>query len=706
MAELSYLLSITGDCNNSSSGVINVIPNGGVPPYIVDFFNPSLGTGQTKTNLTSGQYEIRINDSLGGFNNEIYLIALVSSGGCLTITEINHTTCGLNNGSIIATASTISYPINYTLFSGNTTITTGATESENFGISNLSSGVYRLYYEDYGGCSGYSESIIIKPSTQLDWGFYSVNDTQCFGNVGKLQITGITGTPPYTYLWSNGQTGDTITGLTASTYSVTVTDSGGCSKTKVGTVNNAEPLTIANITASTPTCFTSDGSVTLTITGGTGPFFYSGSNGTTLITYSNVVTISGFSAGIARVVVSDATLCSTDASIYLQAPQSFSVANITTTNSTCSTNGGSVSVSVIGVPPFTYTLIYPDSSTESTTELSTNKSYSNLVNGDYTLSITNLDGCVYNHEFSIFTSDKFDVNVNVTGTTCGASNGVAYVTVGTGYTGVLDFVVSKNQTPVIQYIDVVQTANTFNNLSSGNYQIQIRDEENCSIYRDFTIQQSNALNFGLTATNCGESNNQGTIGVNIYNGTPPFTYNWSSNVSGQTGITLTGLTGGTYTLTIVDNSGCTLTRSVVVPCSPLVSGYRVSSVISTGFTIQNETERTFDTMVNEGFYDLTSGNTNCVLSSATYTAFVEVSGNTYTENFYTGSTLSDVPSNNLWVQTLESIVSGITGVSEYTINQVTNTVRLFSECNGDVNVLSDSEFLMGIIINFDIYCET
>lgn len=705
MAQFEYKFSVTGDCTNNSSGAITVLLSGGTPPYIVDFVSPNLGTGHTKTNLTAGVYTIRVNDSLGFENNEFFINALISSGGCVTVTEINHTSCGDENGSIIVTGGTTSFPVNYYLLSGDTIITTAITENQTIGFSNLPHGVYRVYYEDYGGCSGYSESIIIKNSTQLDWGFYIVNDTQCFGNVGKLQITGLTGTPPYDYLWNNGVTGDTITGLTSSTYSVTVSDSDGCVKTKVGTVENAELLTIAGLTAATPTCFGADGAVTITVTGGTGPFFYSGSNGSTLISYSNVVTFSGFSSGIAKIVVTDSTLCNAESSIYLQAPSAFSVVDVIVNNSTCSINGGSVTVNVIGVPPFTYTLISPNSSTESSTEVSTTKSYSNLVDGEYTLSITNLNGCVYNQEFTIYTSDKFGVNVSVTGTTCGADNGVANVTVGTGYTGVLDFIITKNQTPIIQYIDVIQTANTFNNLSSGNYSIQIRDEDNCSIFRGFTVPSSNVLNFGLTATNCG-NNNEGGIGVNIYNGNPPFTFYWSSNVSGQTGLTLTGLTGGTYTLTIIDNSGCTLTRSVEVPCSPLISGYRVSSIISSGLTITNNTERTFEKMVNEGFYDLTSGNTNCILSSSTFTAFVEISGNTYIGEFYTGSTLSDVPSNTLWVQTIESLVSGITGVDVYTINQSTNTIKLQSECNGDVNILSDSEFLLGVIIDFDIYCET
>jgi len=706
MAQFDYNFSVIGDCANSGSGAISVSLSGGVPPYIIDFVSPNLGTGATKTNLSAGVYTIRVNDSLGDINNEFFINAIVSSGGCLNVTDIVHTTCGEDNGSIVITGDSTAYPITLKLFSGSTVITSGITNNGLLSFSNLASGVYQAYYEDYGGCSGFSESIIINPSNELDFDFYVVDDTQCFGNVGKLQITGLTGTPPYNYLWSNGSTGTTITGLTAGTYSVTISDAGGCVKTKVGTVNNAPTLEIASIITTPPNCFSSDGTVSLIVTGGTGPFYYSGDNGTTLITYSRNVTFSGYTAGPASFKVTDSTLCSAESSTYLQAPAGFSVVNLITKNSTCSISGGTATINLIGVPPFIYTLVYPDSSSIQTTEISSNKTFTDLVDGDYTIIISNAQGCTYTQDFTIFTSDKFSVSLNVTGTTCGLPNGKVDLFVGSGYTGVLDMIVTKNNSPVVQYIDVPQTAVTFNNLSSGIYRVQVRDEDNCSVYRDFTISTSQSLNFGLNATSCGNNNNEGTISANIYSGVPPFTYLWSQNVNGQTGPNLVGLSGGNYTLTITDSSGCTLSRNINVPCSPLVNGYQILSVISDEFTLTNNTERNFLTMLNEGFYDLTTGNTNCVLSSATFVASVEISGNTYQQSFYTATTINDVPSESLWVETLENIISGVTGVGTYTINATTNLIQVKSICDGDVDSLSDSEFVVGLNILYDIYCVT
>ena len=703
MAAFNYLLSVTGDCSNNNSGAINISMSGGVPPYTIDFVTPNLGTGNTKTGLSSGFYLIRANDSLGDVNNEFYINVLISSGGCLNVADITHTTCGENNGEILLSGTSTAYPITIKLFSGTTLVTQAQTFSDTLGFSNLASGIYQAYYEDFGGCSGYSESIIINESNNLDFDFFVVNDTQCFGNVGKLQITGLTGTAPFTYLWSDGSTGTTITGLTAGTYSVTVSDSGGCTKTKVGTVSNADKLGIAAITATTPTCFTADGTVTVVVTGGTAPYFYSGSNGTTLVSYAQNVTFTGFTAGPAQFSVIDATLCSTFGSTNLQMAAGFSVVTIQTSNSICSSDGGGVSAEVLGNGPFTYVLVYPDSNTVSTTQVSPLITYNNLSAGTYSLIISNSGGCSIENEFTIFTEDKFSVNLQLTGSSCGGNNGICYVEIGTGYTGVLDFILTKNNSPVIQYIDVPQTATTFNNLSAGTYRLQVRDAVNCSIYRDFTIAQSSILDFNIFSTNCGETSSGGTATVNVLSGTPPFTYLWSN---GDVISTISNLTGGTYSVKVTDSSGCTKTRSVIVPCTPLVTGYQTIPVLSSGFTTTANSERNFSSMVSEGFNDLTSGNTNCVLTSAEYIAVVEVSGNTHQQSFYTGTTLTDVPSESLWVQTLESILSGITGISSYTIDATTNLIEIVSTCDGDVDVLSDSEFILGLKIEYDIYCVT
>jgi len=707
MANFEYEFSVTGDCTNSSQGSINISLSGGVEPYTITWLNPNLGSGSTKNNLNAGNYYVRVNDSLGGVNNEYYINILVSSGGCLDISSVSATTCGDNNGTITISGASTSFPINVNLYSGTTLVQSAVTTNSEVTFDNLSSGIYRAYYSDYGGCTGYSESVIVNSSTPVDYDFFIVNDTNCFGATGKLQITGLTGSVPFTYLWSNGSTGTTITGLTASTYGVTVTDSNGCSVTKSADVIKTDALQIVSFETTNPSCFSADGTVKIIITGGTGPYFYSGSNGTTLVTYSSSPTFTGFTPGSAVFIVTDSALCSVNGSTYLQASAGFSVVSIGVQNSTCSASGGTINLNVIGNGPFIYTIVKPDLTTESVTTTSPVQSFTDLDSGTYTIIISNTNGCVYQETVTLFTNDKFELTTSITNTSCGQSNGSCYLQVGTGYTGVLDLILTKNNVPVIQYIDVPQSAVTFNGLSSGVYQIQVRDEDNCSVYTNFTVGNSSTLDFGLTATNCGNSGSGGTINVSVFTGTPPFSYLWSNNVpNNQNGPSLSGLTGGTYTLTLSDNSGCTLSRSVVLPCNQYIGGYQVIPIINNGFDITTNNKRDFTTMVNEGFYDLTIGNTNCVLSSATYSATIEISGNTYEDVFYTGTTLTDVPTESIWVDALEGILSGITGVASYVINPTTNSVLVKSYCNGTENTLSESEFIVGIKINFNIFCQT
>ena len=707
MANFEYEFSVTGDCSNNGSGAIYISLSGGVEPYTIDWVDPNIGTGSTKTGLDAGVYIVRANDSLGDVNNEFYINIIVSSGGCLSVSSVSATTCGQNNGVISISGQSTAYPITINLYSGDTIVQSAVTTNGELSFVNLAPGVYRTYYEDYGGCSGYSESVIVNSSTSVDYGFFVVDDTNCFGPTGKLQITGLTGSVPFTYLWSNGSTGTTITGLTASTYSVTVSDSAGCSVTKSVEVETADPLQIVSFQTVSPSCFAADGSVNIIITGGTGPFFYSGTNGTTLISYATNLIFTGFTPGTAIFTVTDSALCSVTGSVYLQPNAGFSVLSINTQNSICSASGGTISVNVLGNGPFIYTLVKPDLSTESFTTNLTTQNYTDLDSGEYTVIISNTNGCVFTQDVTLFTNDKFSITTTLSATTCGQDNGSCFVQVGTGYTGVLDMILTKNNIPVIQYIDVPQSAVTFNGLSSGSYTLQVRDEDNCSVYQSFSISSSSSLDYGMESTSCGNSGSGGTITVSVFSGTPPFTYQWSDNVPiGQSGPSISNLTGGTFSVTVSDLSGCTLTRSVIVPCTPFIAGYQVVPVISGGFNTTVNNKRDFDTMVNEGFYDLTTGNTNCVLSAATYIATIEVSGNTYQQSFYTGTTLTDVPTESQWVDALESILSGITGVASYTVNPQTNIIEVKSDCDGNTDPLSDSEFIVGLRIEYNIICES
>jgi len=257
---LSYILtSLSGDCTNSNLGGFSIDITGSAPDYSIQWINPALGTivlgagvtGYTATTLSAGTYSFNILDSCSPTNTSLPININISSGTCVSISGIQNTTCNLNNGSITGQTSNL---YNVGLFSLYNTlsgfVTSGASFSNTYSFTDLSPGIYYIIADDGGGCSGQSETTIIQPSTNIDWGFYTVMDSGC-ANVdsGKIYVTGLTGTPPFTYLWTNGETTDFITGLTGGSYSILITDSLGCTLSKTATITEVDPLGFGSFTA-------------------------------------------------------------------------------------------------------------------------------------------------------------------------------------------------------------------------------------------------------------------------------------------------------------------------------------------------------------------------------------------------------------------------------------------------------------------------
>ena len=281
----AYTLNITGTCV-SSLGAIEITASGGTTPYTFDWYDPELGLGSYKDNLPNGVYHIRASDATAPVNNEFYITAIVSNSLGVDFINITNTTCGLDNGSMTVSASTDDLNITYYIYSNGNLISSQNTNNGIAIFDSLSAGTYSVTAVNGGGCTATTDTCIVYSSNTLDFGFYIVNDTQCLSPTGKVYVTGVTGNAPFTYLWSDSTTGSSITGLTKGIYTCTVTSVDGCVTTKVAEVDYVPSVGLGSWSAQTPSCFTSDGALRLTITGGTGPYFYSGSNGTFVVTYA------------------------------------------------------------------------------------------------------------------------------------------------------------------------------------------------------------------------------------------------------------------------------------------------------------------------------------------------------------------------------------------------------------------------------------
>ena len=287
MAVLNYNITVTGDCSNNNSGALNLYVSGGTPPYTVEFYNPVYAPQTiivqpaSLVGLASNVYQLRVNDSTLPVNSEFLINIPISSGVCASVVAVQNTTCGDNNGSVTGSSTSLYSSTNYSLYDvNNNYFTSATTNTDTVVFGQLSAGTYYLGVTDLGGCTAFTQTFLVQESEPLDFGLYVVPNSSCGGTpIGKIFVTGQTGLSPYTYLWSNGQTGSTITGLTSGTYSVEVTDAYGCTLSKSATITNVSPVGLGLFTSTPPTCLQSNGVINMTITGGTEPFYYSASTG-------------------------------------------------------------------------------------------------------------------------------------------------------------------------------------------------------------------------------------------------------------------------------------------------------------------------------------------------------------------------------------------------------------------------------------------
>jgi hypothetical protein len=732
--------SVTGDCENNGSGGFTLYLSATSEPISITWILPNLwspeGGDTVETpiysgtreylNVPAGTYVFTISDSCGSptlptENNRETISITVSSGtSCVNIGEVINTICGQDNGSLEATIVNSNGTVTYRLYLENNNnrvepisappnepqdpdlIRIVDVDSNTFTFDNLPYGIYYVIANDGGGCTGRSENVIIQSSVGVNYGTYAVNDADC-GNVatgvGKIFITGLTGTSPYTYLWAGvsdpvylldtGQslTGSSITGLTAGFYSVLITDSNGCQLSQTVQITEIVPVSIDNIIPTPPTCFDNNGSITVTVINGTGPYRYTiPSIPFTDISYSQTYTFNNLPGGFYQVFVTDAALCSDNRQTQLNQSNSFALGPISTKLPTCGNSNGSITASIVGNPDSTYTYTLSGANgTVNSYPASLQKVFPNLSPQNYLLTIS--DGfCTYTNVYDLSSTSLFTLTTSVTGATCGNNNGSVTITKSTGGTpqfifSIQDTLGNNNQS----YTNTPFSSNTFYNLASGSYIGLVEDGGGCEEYVYFDITESENVYFILIPTDSTDG----------------------SNVNGQTGSVVTNLSAGTYTLTVEDSAGCVLSNSVVLQGNYVASNFSVYNICDSTITSTNIlSERTLGKMLVEGYIDLISGCTNCLMNSAIFSAVTTVAGSAFTQSFYTATTLNTVPSEALWASTVQTLLSGVTGVGTVTVNTTDNTITVDTDCEESTNGLSNQNIVVQLKIVYDIDCES
>jgi len=720
-----YNYILTGDCSNTSAGSVSFDITGTTGPFAVNCLNTScpLPTSASTysysaSSLSADTYFLEVVD---GASNKIVVSVYISSGTNVTI-DSTTTTCGLDNGSITGFTSAVYGKGTYYLYDGSSNyISSGETPNNYFDFGSLSAGTYYIVADDGGGCSGITASVIIDPSSAFTYGAYVVDDGSCIGGPsGKIFITGLTfPVTDYTITWLsdvNGQTGTTVTGLTSGPYSVEITDPRGCLTSNIFDVNVVDPLGSAGfIVLQQPTCFNSDGSVEFIISGGTPPYFFSASTGQVEITFSQSSVFTNLSSGSYNFMVTDAGLCTIYDSVSVVTPSSFNEVQIVTTPSTCSVDNGTIQVIVDGgllIEPNLLISLTGDSGTQQIGTLGdANQTFFGLPNDNYKISVQT-PGCTYTATTTISSTNLYTFTASTTGTTCGSSNGRLEVVVSTGGTLPMTYTLEgPNQNPTT----VVSPIGIFTNLEYGNYILSVQDSNtpSCIQQEAIFIDQSESVFFNLLVIQPFDGND-GSISAYVTQGEPPFSYSWSGGVaSGQTGSTVTGLTSGVYSLEVTDSSGCTLTKSISLAGTKKFTSYRYFNICEDQFQNSNTLGyRNMRAMYYEGFNDLTSGDTNCIVNEAIFSIYTQVGSQSAQTAFYTGTTADDFPSDVLWAQTITDSLESYVGISGVTVSISNNRVLITTNCEQipkactteTINPLQDTQVIVNLIIDYDISC--
>jgi gliding motility-associated-like protein len=373
----------------------------------------------------------------------------------------------------------------------------------------------------------------------------SINQPACNGGTGSATVNASGGTGPYTYLWTPGNlNGATQNNLLPGTYTVTATDNNNCTGTTTVVINNPPAINI-NVTNNTPaTCGNSNGSITVSASGGTGTLSYSWSpSGQTGPTANNLP------GGPHTVTVTDANGCTANQNITVSSTGGPTLSIQSQNNVSCfGGNDGSATISASGgQTPYSYSWSPSGGN---------NPVGTNLSAGTYTVTVTDAAGCVSTIDVTITQpASALTVSTTTTNSSCTANTGTATANP-TGGTGPYSY--SWNTSPI-------QNTQTANNLGLGTYVVTVTDANGCQATDTAIVTNPNAPSISLVSQSnvtC-NGNTNGSATVSASGGTGTLSITWNTTPV-QTGTTASNLPAGTYVATVTDQNSCSATVSITI----------------------------------------------------------------------------------------------------------------------------------------------
>jgi hypothetical protein len=543
VASIASFTNVT--CNGLTNGLAQGFVNGGTAPYTYLWSNSQNSI--TATSLGAGTYTFSATDLMGCVTTSTVTITQPLLLSVLTISSVNPSCNGDCDGTatVLATGGTL--PYNY-LWIGGTPF--GGLNSTSSTTTGICSGNLSVLVTDANGCTVGNSTSVIEPS------FISLTTSNtsetCSGlHNGTASVTANGGTPIYLYQWdaaAGGQTNSTAIGLAGGVYTVTVSDSQNCIEITTVTVNTPNPMVLNSITPTHLTCYlANDGSISTNVTGGTPSYNYIWTNlvGTYNSTLQN---IGNLPQETYFLTVTDQNGCNITTSVIISQPPQLNLNLIETDESCYQFCDGSISANVSG-GQLPYSYLWSNVLNTST--------ISNLCPGSYVVTVTDNNGCTISLNSTVTGNPLLQIDViSVVPATCGIANGEATIGVQGGSTGYsISWTTGGNS--------VYETG-----MPAGIATVTLIDQNGCIATQNIPI--INLAGPQITTltpapVSCAGMND----GVAIVSYTPssppapPYVATWST-LPIQNSDTATGLAGGMYFVTIVDNNGCQSSGSVVV----------------------------------------------------------------------------------------------------------------------------------------------
>lgn len=622
-------------CNGVCDGTVTINVSGGFPPYI---YTVVIGVTVTQatSNLTTHTFTgrcggnvfvgVEAQDGLGGTcNNSQAGIVITTPPPIAANPSVTNVSCnGGNNGAIdISPTGGVG---GYTYMWSNSPTTQD--------ISGLTAATYTVTITDTNNCSTPFPIVVAEPAPITAPA--AITPVDCNGNTtGAIDITPAGGTAPYTFAWSDASTDEDISGLAAGSYTVTITDFNSCVDSFTYVITQPQPLVLSE-THNDETCGgAADGSIDLTVTGGTGPYTYSWSNGQT------TQDISSLPGGLYNVNVTDANGCNATLSVTIVAGGNLTL-SLTVINSTCGDNNGQIDLTVSGsVGPYTVQW----SSGEGTEDIF------NLPPGSYTAVVTETgSGCIDSITTTVSDVGGPDiVGVVTDASSCIAPDGMIDITV-TGGSGTYTY----------SWMPGGSTNEDLTGVPIGTYTVTVNDQvTGCTSLATFNVDDANPVLVGINITDPDCGINNGAIDITPSGGTPGYTFLWSTSAVTED---VSGLGSGVYNVTVTDQNGCTGVEVITLSenSSPTVSAV-VSDISCPGLT--------------DGAIDLT----------------ISGGSGSYSFAWSNGATTEDISglSANTYIVVVEDLISGCQSVQSYTVGLPGPFIQTIDithvTCNGDAN---------------------